>query len=322
MGSHKCTDCDFVSKWSTSVNRHFIRKHIIDDKPRQSICNPSQSICNPSQPICNSNQLICNSNQLICNPRQSICNPIIFDKNQCEKCEKILSSKQNYTKHIENCKGKINILECLHCKKQFTLHQAKYRHQKNCLIKQEKLEEELKKAKEEEELKEKTKEQAPLIQNIGNQTNIAGNQTTNIININSFGKENKDYITRDFILKCFEDGEYGVCQMLYKIYFDEQHPENHNVKLGSLRNNYVEIKRDRDWMIEGLNNTLQNMIRTASDDIICSPDLPEVCEKNAVNYQSISQISESIEKRLRENTKSKLIQRRRLSQVNKSIKLD
>jgi len=58
--------------------------------------------------------------------------PIYLHENQCDKCEKILSSKQNYNKHIKKCKGKINPLECQICKEVFTLPQNKYRHLKIC----------------------------------------------------------------------------------------------------------------------------------------------------------------------------------------------
>ena len=59
----------------------------------------------------------------------------ILHNNQCEKCEKILSSKQNYNRHIQTCQGKRNLLECIYCKTIFSIPQARYRHQKICKIK-------------------------------------------------------------------------------------------------------------------------------------------------------------------------------------------
>jgi hypothetical protein len=52
--------------------------------------------------------------------------------NKCDKCDKILSSKQNYNKHIKICKGKINALMCRFCNKEFTFKSNKYAHQRIC----------------------------------------------------------------------------------------------------------------------------------------------------------------------------------------------
>jgi hypothetical protein len=52
---------------------------------------------------------------------------------QCEKCDKILSTNQNYKNHIERCKGAINGLQCYNCKQIFNNRTSKSRHLKSCI---------------------------------------------------------------------------------------------------------------------------------------------------------------------------------------------
>ena len=241
------------------------------------------------------------------NPTQPKENP---HKNQCEKCEKILSSRQNYTKHIAKCKGKINILQCQICKEIFTVATAKYRHQKKCKEKQ------LITTVQSGEIHN-------VINNIENQNNniqnnnIQNNNNNNIhININSFGKENKDYISKEFLLQCFANGGYGVGAMVNKIFFDDEHPENHNVILESLKHSYVKVKRDQKWKAQGLDETISSMIQTASSDIICNNTIPdEPSEEDLYNFGSITNLNPKIEKRIKENSKGKLIARREEAEI-------
>jgi len=230
-------------------------------------------------------------------------------KNQCEKCDKILTRKSNYTKHIAKCKGKINILQCQICKEIFTCPPHKYRHQKKCKEKQ------LITTVQSGEIHN-------VINNIENQNNniqnnnIQNNNNNIHININSFGKENKDYISKEFLLQCFANGGYGVGAMVNKIFFDDEHPENHNVILESLKHSYVKVKRDQKWKAQGLDETISSMIQTASSDIICNNTIPdEPSEEDLYNFGSITNLNPKIEKRIKENSKGKLIARREEAEI-------
>jgi len=196
METHTCPECHFSSNWAYNVSRHFMRKHVDINTPIQQNSIPIQQICNPIQQICN--------------PNKQICNLHVLHENQCEKCEKILSSKQNFNNHIKKCIGKINILECKICKEVFTLHQAKYRHQKKCNIKAE------------EEAKEKEKIMAQTIYNINNNNINNSTNTTNSHNINinllTFPKEGENNENFKFLSDHIDAKEF-------RRIWDQQKPE-------------------------------------------------------------------------------------------------
>ena len=113
-----CEYCDYKSNRRYNLTQHMVIKHIeventdVKQNEQNSIPNEQNSI--PNVPKISPNTL---------------------HEKQCHKCEKILSSSQNYIRHVRNCNGKINPLQCIHCKEIFTLSHNKYRHQKKCKVK-------------------------------------------------------------------------------------------------------------------------------------------------------------------------------------------
>ena len=309
---HKCSQCEFSSNWASNTRRHFNRKHVEKSEKSDQICEKNNPTCAKNNPTCAKNNPTCAKNNPNCEKNNPNCEKIL-DKNQCEKCEKILSNNRNYNNHIKVCKGKINKLECIKCKEIFTLPQAKYRHQKSCKFKTSS-----------ELILENVNINNQIINNntnqiINNNTNnqIINNQIINnntnqiIIEIRNFGDENKEYITNAFLLDCYKNGYYGLIEMIEKIYFNKEHPENHNVRIGSFKNKYFEIHNDNNWIPQGINETLNRMINTAATDIILNVD-----EEN--KFKEIDKVIEiqnpdaKKEKYLKETINGKLIARRKV----------
>lgn len=72
--------------------------------------------------------------------------------------------------------------------------------------------------------------------------------------LNSFGAENMDYISEDFIEKCLRRKHVNwVLCIVNKIYFDADHPENHNVRKDSV---YI----DKQWQPETTNKIVDKII--------------------------------------------------------------
>ena len=115
--THCCTNCDYKSERVFNLNRHMVSKHDVKNGIIQS-----NIVLNKT----NKGLIITNKN-------------IIDDKidiiNKCNKCNNTFYRKSYLNKHIEKCTGPKNVLECMFCKKNFTLKQNKYRHQKNCKVK-------------------------------------------------------------------------------------------------------------------------------------------------------------------------------------------
>lgn len=148
-------------------------------------------------------------------------------------------------------------------------------------------------------------------------TNNGDHNTTNInFIINAFGQEYKEHITLDFALKCLQlGGQFGVEKMMDKIYFDKEHPENHNVRLVSLKNQFAEVYKGQGWETNDLNATIDRMISQSGSEIInrVSPIIiSEPTEDNFLSMQTISNLEPRQKKSLKDRTKGKLQNRRKI----------
>jgi|688.fasta_scaffold16731_7 hypothetical protein len=123
--NNKCSYCNYNSNRLYNFKRHMMTKHkeINDNK----IINNNTNVCNDNTNVCNDDKNVCNDNTNVCNDDKNVCN----DK-QCNKCNKILSSKQYLTKHLLICKGVSNPLECHLCNKILSDRTSKFNHLKIC----------------------------------------------------------------------------------------------------------------------------------------------------------------------------------------------
>ena len=105
------------------------------------------------------------------------------------------------------------------------------------------------------------KQIAKLVDKVGtNITNIE-NQQINIININSYGKENLDYLSNDYINKLLEQGAYGAVPKIIKhIHFNPQHPENHNVKITNKKLSWVKVWKNNKWELHNKKVVISDMV--------------------------------------------------------------
>lgn len=143
----------------------------------------------------------------------------------------------------------------------------------------------------------------------------AANTIMNIhIHVCDFGKENLEHITEEFAKQCLSKGHHGIVPMIDKIYFNKEHPENHNIQLTSLKHGVVEVHKDNKWVPQGLHETIDTMIVKSSSEIInrVAP-IMEVNEDTVHNISSISNMNSSHKKKIKECTKGKLIARRKFT---------
>jgi len=134
------------------------------------------------------------------------------------------------------------------------------------------------------------------------------------IHVNDFGKENKEYITSEFAVSCFEKGAHGIINMLDEIYFNNEHTENHNIRLRSLKNMLVDVLHDQRWVAKGLNDTLKRMIAESSEEILkeAYPIMRylQPITDVSTNSDEIRNISFQMSQKLKEKVKAKLVERR------------
>lgn len=85
--------------------------------------------------------------------------------------------------------------------------------------------------------------------------------TINTININNFGNERIDYITKEFLDDCLRRSNNGMKNLFKEIHFNVNVPENHNIRVLSKKQNILEKYIDGTWHPCDKNNTLDEMIK-------------------------------------------------------------
>jgi ribosomal protein L37AE/L43A len=138
-----------------------------------------------------------------------------------------------------------------------------------------------------------------------------GNVTNNIL-LNSFGSEYTNHITSELSSRCLNKGIYGIIDMLDLIYFNENIPQNHNVKLKSLKNMLVEVFKDSDWETRDFVATVDNMISASRNHLMKDIDYQQLSDNidmmNKVN-KLMCLPTRNITS-MRNHTKAKLVNRR------------
>lgn len=238
-------------------------------------------------------------------------------QHKCEHCDKIYSSVSGLLYHIKRCKSAPSVKEVL-------LNQIIA--QKDEIIR---------------EMQDRLDRMKTLacpstsIQNNTNNINDSVMVDNSIhVHINGFGNENTEYITRDFAVKCLEKGALGIMPMMEEIFFNEQHAENHNVRLRSLKNMLVEVFQHQankeklktlgdgeegsgKWVTQGFHDTVDRMIVKSSGEI-CK----EACPVATINTNNIDDVSTNMneirnvpytmQRRIKEKTKAKLVERQQV----------
>ena len=177
----------------------------------------------------------------------------------CKDCDTNFKRKLNYETHLISTKHKNRVskvlVACLFCNKSFSHTSSLCRHKTKCIHSKttetlQKENDELRKQVEQLQLKNNTN-----IQNIENQNN------TNIeININCFGNENMDYITDKVILQCISKVYGSIPMIIERIHFDQEHPENNNVKIPNKKLPHAKIITDNKWKFVDRSDTIHSMI--------------------------------------------------------------
>jgi hypothetical protein len=300
MTTHVCPVCSYTTTRRYNLKRHTISLHGLDEPVEMMEGSKVQFRGTDVQPEDTNVQFEGTNVQPI----------------KCPTCYLMFMCAKNLNRHLPKCKKISCPLECIGCHKVFNTRSALSMHRKRCDG-----------TGENNTLVDAPKDNQPpqtvIHNNIHNTThnvmNVAGNVNNTVININNFGNENKEYIAIEFIRQCLDLGHHGISPMIDKIYFDPEHPENHNVSLDSFKNRLVKVVQQNQWQFASLLNTVDTMISKASNLILTTlmTDILQSmsAESNAAietiaNVQSIQNLEPQVKRRLREHTKGRLARRR------------
>ena len=97
-------------------------------------------------------------------------------------------------------------------------------------------------------------------QNIENQNNI-DNLTNIVVNINSFGNENIEYLDDDTVIDCIKQLHNSVPAIIEKVHFHPKHPENHNIKVTNKKLPYAKVMgKNQKWKTMNRSDAIDRMI--------------------------------------------------------------
>ena len=95
-----------------------------------------------------------------------------------------------------------------------------------------------------------------------NRSNTTNNKNTTI-NINAFGSENLDYITERVIANCITRGYECIPEIIKKIHFDKNHPENHNIKIPNKKMSHALVKTEENkWKTMNRKHACEDMVNS------------------------------------------------------------
>ena len=150
--------------------------------------------------------------------------------------------------------------KCNYCNKCYSKNCHLRRHEKTCIIKKKTealvISQNDKIIKMEKEIEELKKKSTTTNNNITN----TNNNTINNIHINNYGEENLKHLRskdfRDIICSMYN----AVPQLIEKIHFDPEHPENQNIKYTNKKFPYLKIMKDNKWQLVNKKHELFDLI--------------------------------------------------------------
>lgn len=236
---YKCTRCGYENKLKSNFIRHLNRKNICKPKLKNI---PIQEVFNlyfPSKKLKNSSHLLNLSSKNLNFPSNSL--------NICMHCNRSYTRKDNLLRHLKTCKHKKEEKEYNELKKLV-----------NLLNEQLKLERE----KFKKEISKKDMQIDKLLKKNGININTF-NTTTNIqnnIKILAFNKSDLSHLTDNDFKFCFNRSSLCIPHLVKKIHFNPKKPENHNIYISNIKNNYVMTYDGIKWNLQSRDDVIDEMI--------------------------------------------------------------
>ena len=159
--------------------------------------------------------------------------------------------------------------ECAGCKKYFSKNCHMRRHEKKCPKKKhfdelEDLDRQVALKEREMRLVKTQNKSHPVV--IGTQNNNNNTQiNNNTVNVNILPYENTDvsHLTDRDYQRAFNRAAMCVPQILEKVHFDPEQPQNHNVYISSMNNKYIKLHNGKRWNLRDREETLEDLFADA-----------------------------------------------------------
>ena len=246
--------------------------------------------------------------------RKKICENILSDDNLINEYikynvkEKLMVIESTKSQQLsQNSQQKVNKKStqndsyfCQYCERNFNFKQSYYRHMKTCKVKREIDNEknEMNKMVDllNNQLKDKDRKIDELIKKSGT-TNITYNQQNINNNIKLLGYRNTDIShlsDKDFI-SCISHSNFCIPHLIKKIHFDPDKPENHNIYISNIKNNYAMIYDGDKWNLTNKDDLINEILE--EKEIIIEEKLEEWLAKEKQYPEIMKKFTRYLEKK-------------------------
>jgi len=191
------------------------------------------------------------------------------DITQCKYCNNIFYTKKIMFDHLKNCLEYRNsfiektshIFKCKLCNTNFSHKNSYYRHMKHyCKKEKNNLEENKSKLELEQEIEE-LKEQVDKLK--------MSQHITNNINVIAYNKNpDVSHLTNSDYLKIMNRGFNSVPKLIEAIHYNPDKPENQNVYIPNIKNNYAMVWNGDKWDLNHQDQILEDMYDDKSNLLI------------------------------------------------------
>ena len=80
-----------------------------------------------------------------------------------------------------------------------------------------------------------------------------------VYNINNYSDTDYSHLTHGDYLNCFNDTNYCVKTLIEKVHLNTGKPENMNIYIPFLKDNYIMVYKNNEWMIQNRNQIIDDL---------------------------------------------------------------
>jgi len=241
---HKCTRCGYSTNHLVTFKRHLSRKNICKNLLNNYSLHDlyiKYNITNKIDSVKNENKM--KPNEAILKYGEAKCKPNEASESEnfeCKFCKKIYFHRQSLYKHLKKCEEKKKDDE----------------DKKNLLNLVEILNKQLEEQRD--QINEQNNQINELIKKTG--INIGTQNIQQNINILAYNNTDISHLTDKDYLKCLKHSNFCIPHLIEQIHFNPKKPENHNIYISNLKNNYVMVYDGIRWIIRDRDESIQNLI--------------------------------------------------------------
>ena len=309
MVNYNCIRCGYTTKDKTKMKSHFSRKTIckpeindinLEDYKEDILKGKSINLeTHDSKMTQNDSEMTHYFSKKLKNDSKMTQNDSIMTQidsiisrkkieHICKYCDKTFSRKNNLTRHYKTCKEKEkdDIFKKDMMELVTRLNNQLDEHKEQLKTKDMQIE---KKDKQIDELIKK----AGITQNIQQNIKILAYKNTDISHLTD-----QDYIY------CLNRSNMCIPQLIKKIHFNPQRPENHNVYISNIKNKYIMIYDGIKWNLNNQDETIEDLID--ANEFVLEQKLEEWIENGKDYPEIMNKFNRYLEKKEKDDILNKI----------------